>query len=70
MLAILEVWGVEMKSLLSWHVDNSSGTNHVINEHEDFGQYVTYAIPSQVMPCYSYLVSFMNQSVIPIDSAC
>ena len=30
---------------------SSSGTKYVPNEHEDFDQYDSYAIPSKVMPC-------------------
>ena len=40
---------------------SSSGTNYVLNEHEDVGQYGLYVIFSEVMPCYSYPASFINQ---------
>ena len=28
-----------------------SSTNYVPNEHEDFDQYDSYAIPSKIVPC-------------------
>ena len=49
---------------------NSSGTNHSLNDHEDVGQYGPYAIPSEVMPCYSHPASLVNQNEIPIDLLC
>ena len=49
---------------------NSTGTNHGLNKHEDFDQYGPYAIPSEVMPCYSYPTSLVNQTEIPIDLLC
>ena len=48
---------------------NLSATNCVLNEHEDVGQYDPYAIPSEVMPCYSYPASLVNQFGILIDSS-
>ena len=45
---------------------SSSGTNYVLSEHEDFGQYGPYVILSRVMPCYSYPASLE----ILIDSSC
>ena len=32
----------------------STGTNDVLNEHENLGQYVSYAKLTGLMPCYSY----------------
>ena len=52
--AILQVWRIKLKLWLSYCVRNSFGTNHVLSDHEDMGQYDLYAIPSQIMPCYSY----------------
>ena len=40
---------------------SSSGINYVLNEYEDVGQYGPYAIPSEVMQCYSYPTSLVNQ---------
>ena len=48
----------------------SSSTNYVLNEHEDFDQYDSFAIPSKIMPCYSYPASLVNQNEIPIDLLC
>ena len=47
-----------------------SGTNYVLKEHEDFDQYGPYAVPSELIPCYSYPASFVNQNEIPIDLSC
>ena len=52
---------------------NSSGTNFAPNGHEDFDQYGPNAIPSDIMPCYSYpegLKNQKNQNEIPIDLSC
>ena len=49
---------------------SSSGTNYVLNEHEDVGQYGPYVILSVVMPCYRYLASLLDQFEIIIDSSC
>ena len=48
---------------------SSSGTNYVLNKHEDVGQYGPYAIPSEVMPCYSYPASLVNQFEIRVYSS-
>ena len=47
-----------------------SGTNYVLNEHEDAGQYGPYVILSEVMPCYRYPASLLDQFEILIDSSC
>ena len=47
---------------------SSSGTNYVLNQHEDVEQYGPYVILFEVMPCYSYPASLVNQSEIFIDS--
>ena len=31
---------------------SSTGTNYVLNEHEDFDQYGSFAIPSKIMAYY------------------
>ena len=49
---------------------SSSGTNHVLNEHDDVGQYGLYVILSEVMPCYRYPASLLDQFEILIDSSC
>ena len=49
---------------------NSSGTNYVLKEHEEVGQNGPYVILSEVMPCYSYPASLVNQFEILIDSSC
>ena len=49
---------------------SSSGTNYVPNEHEDVDQYDSYAIPSKIMPCWSYPESLVNQNEIPVELSC
>ena len=49
---------------------NSSGINYVPNEHEDVNQYGSFAIPSKMVPCYSYPVSLVNQNEILIELLC
>ena len=49
---------------------SSSGTNYVLNEHEDVDQYDSYAIPSKIMPCWSYPESLVNQNEIPVELSC
>ena len=46
---------------------SSSSTNYVLNEHEDFDQYDSYAIPLKKMPYQSFPKSLMNQTEIPIE---
>ena len=46
---------------------SSSSTNYVLNEHEDFDVYDSYAIPSKIMPCQSFPKSLVNQTEIPIE---
>ena len=48
---------------------NSSGTNYVLNEYEHFDQYGPYAIPSEIMPCYSHPAG-LTQYEIPINLSC
>ena len=42
------------------------GYNYVLNAHEDFDQYGSFAIPSKIMPCYSYPASWVNQNEIDL----
>ena len=42
-------------------------TNYVLNKHEDFDQYGSFANPSEIMPCQSYPESLMNQNEIYIE---
>ena len=49
---------------------NSSGTNYVLNEHEDVDQYDSYAVPSKIIPCKSYPESLVNQNDVPIELLC
>ena len=57
-------------SLLSYCVNELLGTNYVPNEHEDVDQYDSYAIPSKIMPCWSYPESLVNQNEIPVELSC
>ena len=49
---------------------SSSGTNYVLNGHDDVDQYDLYAIPSKIIPCASYPESLVNQNEIPIELLC
>ena len=49
---------------------SSTGTNYVLNEHEDVNQYGSFAKPSKIMPYQSYPVSLENQNEIPVDLWC
>ena len=49
---------------------SSSGTNYVLNEHEDIDQYGSFTIPSKGMPCQSYPESLVNQNEIPVELSC
>ena len=40
---------------------SSSGTNYVLNEHEDVDQYDSYAIPSELALYQSHPESLVNQ---------
>ena len=46
---------------------NSPGANYVLNEHEGFDQHGPYATPSEIMQCYSYTASVVDQNEIPFD---
>ena len=39
---------------------SSSGTNYVLNEHEDVDLYGSFAIPSKIMPYQSYPESLVT----------
>ena len=45
---------------------SSTGTNYVLNEHEDLDQYDSFAIPSKIMPCCNYPANLGNQNEIPV----
>ena len=45
---------------------SSPANNYVFNENENFDQYSPYTTLSELMPCYSYPASLMNQNEIPI----
>ena len=49
---------------------SSSGTNYVLNEHEDVDQYGSFAIPSEIVLYQSHPESLANQNEILIDSLC
>ena len=49
---------------------SSSGTNYVLNGHEDVDQYDSYAIPSKIIPFKSYPESLVNQNDIAIELLC
>ena len=46
---------------------NSFDTNYVRIYNKDLGQYDLYAIPSQIMPYYSYPTSLVNHNEIPFE---
>ena len=43
------------------------GLNYVFNEHLNFSQHDTYAIPSEIILWYSYSASSKNQTETLID---
>ena len=49
---------------------NSSGTNYVLNGHDDVDQYDSYAIASTTISCENYPESLVNQNEIPIELLC
>ena len=49
---------------------NSFDTNYILNDYRNLGQYDQNAIHSQILPCYSYPASLMNQNEIPIELTC
>ena len=46
---------------------DSFDTNYIFTNNKNLGQYDQNAIPSQIMPCYSYPGNFINQNEIPIE---
>ena len=48
----------------------SSGTNYVVNEHENVNQYGSLAIPSEIMLYQSHHESLVNQNEILIELSC
>ena len=49
---------------------SSSGTNYVLNEHEDVGKYGSFAKPSEIMVYQSYPECLVNQNEILIELSC
>ena len=49
---------------------DSFGTNYIFTNNKNLGQYDQNAIPSQIMPCYSYPGNLINQNKIPIELTC
>ena len=49
---------------------SSSGTNYVPNEHEDFDQYGSFSIPSELVLHQSHPESLVNQNEIFIELSC
>ena len=49
---------------------DSFDTNYIFTNDKNLGQYEQDAIPSQIMPCYSYPGNLINQNEIPIESTC
>ena len=50
---------------------DSFDTNHIFtNYNKNLGQYDQNAIPSQIMPCYSYPGNLFNLNEIPIELTC
>ena len=49
---------------------NLFGTHYVLNEHGNFDQYGSFAIPSKKMLYQSYPESLVNQYEIPIELSC
>ena len=43
---------------------DTSNKKHVLNEHGDFDQYGSCAIPSEIMQCHTYPTSLVNQHEI------
>ena len=49
---------------------SSSGTNYVPNEHEDFDQYGSFTIPSELVLCQNHPESLVNQNEILTELSC
>ena len=47
-----------------------SGNNHVLSKHGDLGQYHPYVKSSEMISCYGFPASLINQQSIPIESSC
>ena len=46
---------------------DSFDNNYIFTNNKNLGQYDQNAIPSQIMPCYSYPGNLINQNEIPIE---
>ena len=42
-------------------------TNYILTNNKNLDQYDQNAIPSQIMPCYSYPGNLINENGIPIE---
>ena len=73
-IVIQLIWKLQESN---WNCDrfsalmNSFDTNYIFNDNKNLGQYghMQYHI-SQIMPCYTYPASLMNQNEIPIKLTC
>ena len=58
------------KSHMTTPLTNPSGSNYFNNKHEDFDQIDSYAIPSEIIPGYSYSASLVSQKWNPCWLIC
>ena len=49
---------------------SSTGTNYGLNEHEDFDQYGSFTISSELVLCQNHPESLVNQNDILIELLC
>ena len=49
---------------------DSLDINYIFTNNKNLGQYDQNAMPSQIMPRYSYPGNLINQNEIPIDLTC
>ena len=49
---------------------DSFDTNYIFTNNKNLGKYDQNAIPSQIMPCYSYPGNLIDQNEIPIELTC
>ena len=52
-----------MKSLLTYGVNEISGTNYGLNEHEHFDQYGSFTIPSKIQVWWIYWINWLSYRV-------
>ena len=62
----------ETKWNLCWLIisTSSSGTNYILNEHEDVDEYGSFATPSEIVLYQSHPESLVNQNEILIELSC